>query len=245
MPFSPARPHYALYLAAILILAMAAYGPIPQLAHYHEFADQRSWLGISHAADVVSNLGFLLVAAYGALRMRRSGAADGAQALFCAALALTALGSSRYHLAPDDARLVWDRLPIALACSALLAAGLRGTYPKLTLALPALAALAGLSVWWWTASGDLRPYLALQAAPLLLIPVLQWQSGAPMAQRRAFALAIALYVLAKLFEVGDRDILDMLGVFSGHTLKHILATVAALVLVRQFPGARTLAVHHH
>ncbi|MDM5181921.1 hypothetical protein PO883_32625 [Massilia sp. DJPM01] len=43
---------------------------------------------------MLSNLGFLLIG-------------------------LTAFGSSWYHLAPDDTRLVWDRLPIALACVSL------------------------------------------------------------------------------------------------------------------------------
>lgn len=37
-------------------------------------------------------------------------------------LLLTAIGSSFYHLAPDNARLVWDRLPMTLAFMGLASA---------------------------------------------------------------------------------------------------------------------------
>lgn len=236
MPLARSRSTLPLYFAGALVISTAAYGPIPQLADYHAFADQRALFGIAHGGDVLSNIGFVLAAAYGALRAW--GSRSPAQLVFAVALALTAAGSSWYHLAPDDARLVWDRLPIALACAALLAASLRDVYPKERLALPLLLAFAVLGVAWWSFTGDLRPYLLIQAAPLLLIPVLQWQAGAPLAQRRAFGVAIGLYVLAKVCELGDQAIFDALGMVSGHTLKHILATLAAFVLGRQFGGMR-------
>ena len=37
-------------------------------------------------------------------------------------LVLTAFGSSYYHLAPDKARLVWDRLPMTVEFMPLVAA---------------------------------------------------------------------------------------------------------------------------
>ena len=43
------------WLAAFLLPAFAQ----PQA--YHDYADQRAWLGLSHAADVLSNLPFLIV----------------------------------------------------------------------------------------------------------------------------------------------------------------------------------------
>lgn len=225
------RPPLALYAAMLLIAALAVAGPIAQPDHYHHFADQRSLFGIPNALDVLSNLGFLLAAAFGAVAWQRlPGRASAERAVFLGAIALTALGSAWYHLAPDNARLVWDRLPIALACAALLAAALRQAYGSRA-ALPLLAAGAVASVLWWQASGDLRPYLLLQLAPLVLIPLLQWQSGAPIAQRKAFGLAIALYVLAKATEVGDVHVFDALGAVSGHSLKHLFASVAALILV--------------
>lgn len=47
-----------LSVAALLILAMLAYGPILQPDGYHAFADQRHWLDIANSADVLSNIGF-------------------------------------------------------------------------------------------------------------------------------------------------------------------------------------------
>jgi hypothetical protein len=222
--------------AGALVLA---HGPIPQFAHYHEFADQSSLAGVPHAADVLSNLGFGLVAAWGMLRlwtMRNAGSYG--YRLFLAGLLLTAFGSGFYHLAPDNARLAWDRLPIALACAGLLA-GVRAeclSKPDAKIDTWLLGMFAVLSVAWWyfteqRGAGDLRPYLLLQCLPLVLIPL--WQSiyGAPRRDRVAFGCALALYVVAKFAELADFQMLVALGVVSGHTLKHLLATAAAAVIV--------------
>ncbi|NHZ80257.1 hypothetical protein F2P44_13380 [Massilia sp. CCM 8695] len=93
-------------------------------------------------------------------------------------------------------------------------------------------------MFWWSASGNLGPYLLIQLAPLVLVPVLQWQTGAPPAQRRAFGVAIGLYVLAKLCELADAAILSAIHALSGHTLKHLLAALAALVLMRMIAASR-------
>jgi hypothetical protein len=104
-------------------------------------------------------------------------------------------------------------------------------------ALPSVTVAAVASVGWWnvTASygvGDLRPYLLLQALPLILIPLWQSLAQAPIADRRSFGIAIFLYVLAKVTEVLDRPIYSALaGAISGHTIKHLLAAAATAVLV--------------
>ena len=123
---------------------------------------------------------------------------------------------------------------------AVLAAAVRDAYPNTKTQLPllVLTGLGALSVFWWSWSGDLRFYLLIQAAPLVLIPVLQWQSGAPMAQRTLFFVAIGLYVWAKLFEVADQAVFLALGFVSGHTLKHLLAVAAAFVLAFAFARRR-------
>jgi len=235
------RPNLALYAAMLLVAALAVAGPIAQPDHYHHFADQRILFGIPNALDVLSNAGFLCAALVGVFAWQRSAGRGGVErAVFLAAIALTALGSTWYHLAPDDARLVWDRLPIAIACGALLAAALRQGYASRA-ALPVLVAGAVASVFWWQATGDLRPYLLLQVAPLILIPLLQWQSGAPISQRWAFGVAIALYVLAKAAELADLHVFDTLGLVSGHSLKHLFAGVAALILVSNRSWKETAA----
>lgn len=233
--------------AAVMIAiaaAMWAHGPIPQLAHYHEFADRRAWLGIPNAGDVLSNLGFAAVAAWGlaALVPRRRDSriarAWAGHAVFLFSLLLTAIGSTWYHLAPDNARLFWDRTPIALVCAGLLAAVDADTRED---AQPrwirfALVAAAVASVEWWSftesrGAGDLRPYLLLQAAPVVLVPLWQALRGAPRRDRVAFGVAILLYAVAKVAELADHRVFAALGFMSGHTLKHLLSAAASAVLV--------------
>lgn len=233
------------------ILAMLAYGPIPQLDHYHDFADSRSWLGIPNAWNVLSNLPFLMVGIWGWVILgpqRRDPALVAGWAgweLFLAGLVLTAAGSSWYHLAPDNARLIWDRLPIALACAGLLA-GVRGETREVTdqaLGWPTWAWAAGLAVFgiagvlWWVYTdsqghGDLRPYLLLQGLPLMLIPLWQWLGGSPRPDKLAFGAAIGLYALAKAAELSDGWLLAATGGWiSGHAIKHLLAAAASAVVV--------------
>ena len=156
------------------------------------------------------------------------------------ALVLTAIGSSFYHLAPDNARLLWDRLPIALACAGLLAgvrAETQGASDRhLYTLLLAIAAVVSVVWWYFTelqGAGDLRPYLLLQGLPLILIPLWQAIYQVSAADRRSFGIAICLYVVAKVAELHDHELLEMLGWISGHTLKHLLATAAAAVLVNR------------
>lgn len=231
-------------VVAIAAAGLVAHGPIAQPEAYHAFADRRAWRGVPNAADVLSNLGFAFAGAWAAWVVFRARARDalGAAwpgfALFAVSLVLTAAGSAYYHWAPDNATLVWDRLPIALACAGLLAG-----WRALTVApaqpaavTAALAAMAAASVaWWWftesQGAGDLRPYLVVQAAPLVLVPIWQALARAPRPERMAYAAAIVLYVAAKLAELADGPLLEATGMASGHTLKHLLAALAAAVLI--------------
>jgi hypothetical protein len=231
----------------VALAALAWHGPIPQLEHYHDFADRRVMLGVPNACDVLSNVPFALVALWAWLRIRGTteraalGTAWPGCVVFVASLALTALGSGYYHWAPDNARLIWDRIPIALACAGLLAGLYAHTHPSrpFPALLPALviAALASVAWWGWTemqGHGDLRPYLLLQFAPLVVVPLWQWQARVATRERWAFAAAIVLYALAKVAELQDAHILEATGLVSGHTIKHLLAALAAAFIVESF-----------
>ena len=82
-----------------------------------------------------------------------------------AGLILKAAGSAYYHLAPDNARLVWDRIPIMIVYMALVSAVIAdGVSDALGLWLfPAFEAAGVGSMLLWQASelnghGDLRFY---------------------------------------------------------------------------------------
>lgn len=232
-------------MAAIAALVGAAllYGPVAQLPNYHNFADHRTVFGIAHFADVLSNLGFILVALWGWSQLPQTGQHPSLACgwagyrLFLLGLFLTGFGSAYYHLAPDNARLVWDRLPIALACGGLMAGvwgdARRQSSGKLAAWL-AVAAVGSVAWWYFTelaGAGDLRPYLLLQVLPIILIPLWQWIHRAARADRWTLAGALLLYVIAKFAEIYDHDIAAALGVFTGHNLKHLLATAAAALVV--------------
>jgi hypothetical protein len=53
----------------------------------------------------------------------------------------------------------------------------------------------------------------------------------PAADRLAVGGALALYVIAKFAELGDHQIAAVLGPVTGHTLKHLLATGAAALII--------------
>ena len=93
------RPEGYLALALLAALALACFGPsVAQHAHYHAFADQRGWLGLPCAMDVLSNLLFALAGLWGLLRVWQARVLYGPDgrwslaAVFFAGLLVTAVG---------------------------------------------------------------------------------------------------------------------------------------------------------
>lgn len=264
---APARRDWRVALLVAIALAILAVAlvapPYAQNESYHQFADGRAFFGIPNFLDVVSNLGFL-VAGLGGLWFVLGGRhADGTPAfeqradrwcwgVVCAAVALTCCGSWYYHLVPDSARLAWDRLPMAIAFGAILAATVaeRVSARAGALLLGPLVLLGAFSVGYWRYTvimgrESLNLYAAVQFGALLLIVLLI--SLFPSRYTRGGDLwgAFGLYALAKVAEHYDYEILAASGGFvSGHTLKHLIAAgamawlVRMLVLRRAAPGAR-------
>src|SRR3974377_2260501 len=56
-----------LLIAPAIVIAIIALvlPPIPQPLAYHNFADQRGWLGVPNFGDVASNLPFAIVGVWG------------------------------------------------------------------------------------------------------------------------------------------------------------------------------------
>jgi hypothetical protein len=220
---------------------------VAQPQAYHNFADHRAWLGIPNFGDVISNLAFALAGAWGLIFLCRKSEHPRfidprerwAYVFVFLGLLLTAFGSSYYHLAPDNARLVWDRLPMTLAFMGLVSAMIseRLSVPAGSYLLPVLLLVgAGSVVLWWYSeargAGDLRAYVAVQVYAVLILPVLLL---VPPRYTRSldFAVVFAFYVLAKIFETTDRQIFSLdQHVISGHTLKHLAAGAAGFWILR-------------
>jgi hypothetical protein len=252
----PTPVYRHLILAAIvfaLVLTALLAPRIDQPGDYNHWVDTRTLLGIPNAGDVISNLGFLWVGLLGlrALAARRCRCdlpgETLAWLLVFTGVTLTALGSAYYHWAPDNARLTWDRLPMALGFMALLSALLiERIGPRAGLALlPLLIVCGGGSVgyWYWTdlqGAGDLRPYLLTQGGTLLLIPASLLLYSPTYDRGGDYLIALGFYGLALLTEHLDRAIFEFTGVISGHSIKHLLAAVAVYWLLRMLQRRRRL-----
>jgi len=188
--------------------------PIAQPPGYHDFADQRACWGLPNCLDTISNALFVLAGSIGLLFMRRASSRavfrDRREAwpygLFFFGAVLIGFGSGYYHLAPDNERLLWDRLAMMLAFMAWFAAIVcERVSPRAGLRLLPLFIVAGLgSVAWWGWSeargmGDLRFYLLMQLLPLLLIPLLLWCYPPRYSGDRAILAVIGLYCLVLAF----------------------------------------------
>jgi len=233
---------------------MSLLEPLHQDPAYHGFADARAFLGIPNFADVASSLAFVVVGLAGMMLLSRAAASrfvalDEWRAYwwcFCA-VAFAGIGSAYYHLAPDDARLAWDRLPIAIAFMWLLGAVMAerlGIAPGAGL-LALLAAIGAGSVLYWSALDDLRPYVLVQFGALAAIVVLSaWFPSRYTHGWVIFAVA-ALYGLAKWCEFRDPMIYDLTGhTVSGHTLKHLIAAAAVAVLLWWLAARQVLSAGH-
>jgi hypothetical protein len=156
---------------------------------------------------------------------------------------LTCAGSAWYHWAPDNTRLVWDRLPMTLGFAGLVAAALservdsrlgrRSLWP--------LLALGVFTVLYWhdgterAGEGNLVPYAAYQAwSIVIIVVVLLCYPARSYTQSHLLAWAAGWYGLAKVFETFDLKVYQQTAAaMSGHTIKHLLAAVAVFAIVRQ------------
>ena len=222
--------------------------PIAQPLEYHQFADSRLFLGIPNFLDVFSNLLFLIAGLYGLKLLfdprhgREKALFESRQeivayTLFFAASLLTCFGSVYYHLAPDNASLVWDRLPMTLMFGSFLSIVISERINQRAgfMLLPVLIVLGIFSVYYWyktelMGAGDLRLYLLVQFFPAILILYMLFflPSRYSLANRLGWVLVI--YALSKVVEFFDRDIFGMQQWLSGHTIKHLLAALAVFVL---------------
>lgn len=234
------RKQALVFVSAIAIVAAFLLPPVAQDPAYHDFADQRTLLGMPNFWNVVSNLPFLIIAGLGLSRLSSLArpAPGTTYAILCIGVLLVGFGSSYYHWTPSNVTLVWDRLPMTIAFMALMALVLgERVSPRLgRLALWPLLLLGTGSVgyWHWTelqGIGDLRPYGLVQFLPMLLIPMMLWLYPQKYVRSHLVWTSVVFYALAKITEHFDQEILDALGWISGHSIKHLLAAVAVLFIV--------------
>lgn len=216
--------HNKILVVLLLIAAAALYWnpPIHQDPHYHAFQGPKSPI-------VWSNLAFALAGLAGLYHWRRAEWKPYNDKLpwllFALSGPLIAAGSAYYHLNPNDATLVWDRIPMTLAFMPLVAAILA---PKLTIPL---TLIGPATVLYWQQTGDLRPYVLVQFFPILAISLKLIADAVPYTHTTRLWQMILLYSFAKLAEYFDAGLLAATAL-SGHTWKHLIAALALYLPLR-------------
>jgi hypothetical protein len=236
----------------LLLCALAAFivmfilKPVPQDSAYHQFADQRNIAGIPNFFNVLSNLPFLFVGAYGLKKVKSSIAPSPINYMYSVlflGIFLVSFGSAFYHYRPDNYSLVYDRLPMTLVFMAFLSSIIAGwiDIKAGTRLLVPLLLLGTSSVIYWYYSelkgkGDLRFYAFIQYFPILIISLIFLLFKKPENNKGLFLLVwvIVWYLAAKLLEALDRSIYTFTNVISGHSLKHIAAAIATWYIVKFF-----------
>jgi hypothetical protein len=251
----PRAKLFALLLPPILVAVCLAFAdPIAQDLAYHNFADCRHAAGIPFAGDVLTNLAFIVAGVLGLLVLRSGAGAFERYAerrlhiFFFVSVILTGLGSAWYHWAPDNERLFWDRLPMTLLFTTMLAIlicehfgptfGLRSFYPLALLGL-------GSSVYWLSTeragAGDLRPYAFVQFGVIMVMPLLLLLYRSRYSHAHWYWGALGWYVLAKIAELTDHLVYGWGHILSGHNLKHIFAALACWWLSPMLARRRLIA----
>ena len=220
-------------------LALSAHGHAALHAHGHPFVDTRSLWGVPHFMDVWTNGAMGVAGLLGGWALLRVGPwAPGtrlALAVFFGGLLATGFGSAWYHWAPDAPGLVLDRMGMAVTFAGALALAVAervGQKPaacvmRLTLMLALLSAVMPLT------HGNVLPWAVVQFGGMALMAWLALHKPRAGALGVRLGVLIGLYALAKLLELGDEAVFHATGeVVSGHSLKHLVAGLAAWPVLR-------------
>lgn len=229
-----------LLLASALLFVVGAalqmVWPLAQPASYHHFADQRSLGHLHNASDVLSNVVILIAGLLSLGWVWRHASNQPAQfpGMVVAAfgLLLTAFGSAYYHMAPNDATLVWDRLPMTIVFAGILAmlwTSWRAERVGWTQML-IMVIVSPATVGYWLLFNSLWPYAILQFGGLMLIV------GMTLTRKVdgvfAWTLVIVFYGVAKIFESLDWQIWDLTHhMIAGHALKHVASGLAGASMI--------------
>ena len=231
----------AVGVASVIVATLA--DPVAQDPSYHLFSDRRSFAGVPNFLNVMSNLPFLFVGVWGLVFVMRHGGSVApemklAWVVFFTGIMLTTFGSGYYHLWPANEPLVWDRLPMTIGFMSLVAILIAeygsARIGKALLVPLLLVGFASVMYWSYTEAhgvGDLRPYAIVQFLPILLIPITLLLFPSRSDLGRYVWVMIGFYLAAKIFETFDGNIYAAGELISGHSIKHIVASLAPASLL--------------
>lgn len=206
---------------------------IVQDLNYHSFVDERAFMGIPNAQNVLTNICFLFAGFLGLRELTGDKLKTKKSWLwFFISIVLVAPGSAYYHWHPDNSTLVWDRLPMSMGFMALYVVLLSEHVSLKIEKFLYFAILVGLlSVGVWVFTTDLRFYFWIQFSSFLTIPLILLLFPSFYTKKYLYLITLLIYGLAKWAEVKDREVYELTNnIISGHALKHILAAIGLAAL---------------
>ena len=223
------------YIAIISFVSLFFIEPIAQDLAYHKFADMRNMLGFNNFFDVASNLPFIAVGLLGMFSLYKywGVSCSWSWLILFLSILFVALGSSYYHLNPENKTLTWDRMPMAIGFMALFVIVLSDyVNNKLEkwLLIP-MCMLGAASVLYWHITDDLRIYAWVQFVSMALLLIIVFTYKPNQLDTKYILYAFVFYILSKIAEHYDQHIFELLNeIVSGHTIKHLLAAAATFCL---------------
>lgn len=244
--------------SVVIVLISIIMPPTSQPIEYHQFIDQRIYFGIPNFFNVVSNIFLLLSGLTGIVFLLRPReflvnktfiklSERWPYFILFLSVILASLASTYYHLAPDNSRLVWDRLPIAIGMMTLLSIVLieRISINIGFISLPFLIlfGIGSVLYWYWSelyGSGNLNYYIVVQFYSILAIILLGKYFSSRYTRGADIYVVIIFYAFAKIAETVDHEIFNLGQVISGHSVKHLFVGLAVFRIIYMLQKRRPL-----
>ena len=231
-----------LLIAMIGIISVIAIPPIAQDPNYHSFVDKRCIASIPNFWNVVTNIPFLIIGAFGmiiAVLRKPAGMLPELSInvfVFFLGIFFCCIGSIYYHYHPTTESLFWDRLPMTVSFMAFFSIiiGEHISIKAGKLLLPQFLLIGIISILYWNMTeregvGDLRFYGLVQFLPMVLIPLIVLIFKSKFNTNIHLWFVALSYAVAKLLEYFDYPVFACGNLISGHSLKHLSAALAPIM----------------
>lgn len=207
--------------------------PLSQSQAYHNFIDNHLYFGIPNFHNVTSNIPFLIFALLGLSNYKKHEEKNLAWLLFLIGVLLVAPGSAYYHYHPNNDTLFWDRLPMTIAFMGIVSYAISEQFNinHKNIFTLALVLFGIITVIFWKISDDLRPYYWVQLSAITILFYLSLAFKGSRLKPKYIFMALVFYLLAKFFELRDELTMNLFS-YSGHSIKHILASFSVLALLK-------------
>jgi hypothetical protein len=225
---------YIVHAMQLTVWQPNAHGHSQLYAHGHPFVDARTVWGIPNTLDVLTNLPFAVGGLAGLWLLRRvlqlPVQTRQAAKVFFWGLILTCCGSSYYHWAPTPWGLALDRAGMAVAFAGImgLVAADKVSQRAASIACHGMLMAALVAIAMQYAVGHLLPWIVVQFGGVGVVIWAAMQRSLSTGPSIRWSRLVGLYAIAKLLEMGDAAVFEATHAWvSGHSLKHIAASLAA------------------